>query len=324
MEDYIEASLAFIESEEMRDYLREELPKWGAIAISCADIIAYAPAPIERKLPVLEQIVREAGEELAYDGEPLTAHASRFAQSCRAALEERYSNPDGGMFWLRASSYDEDRSCLFDNAFFIKFDAAIRYLEQLAEENPDDCAFEGLSYTITKYVPDGKNGLLEHCTWYLNGTRELWYFEGCEPELLDYIGARLNLPVPFQPGDIVVADCLPYAAPRRVLILDVGDNCDCCCVFSLSIGENGHLFASAFKHNFFLNNSRSETGDRSRVSGLYRAARWTGELTTEEEPFAVLSPLIHARPKLGAEIGDFVCKGDNGKPWPEVKATFGL
>lgn len=237
MEDYIEASLAFIESEEMRDYLREELPKWGAIAIFCADIIAYAPAPIERKLPVLEQIVREAGEELAYDGEPLTAHASRFAQSCRAALEERYSNPDGGMFWPRASSYDEDRSCLFDNAFFTKFDAAIHYLEQLTEENPDDCAFEGLSYTITKYVPDGKNGLRVYCTWYLNGNRELWYFDGCEPELLDYIGAGLNLPVPFQPGDIVVADCLPYAVPRRVLILDVGDNCDCCCVLSLSIGE---------------------------------------------------------------------------------------
>lgn len=47
MEDYIEASLAFIESEELRDYLREELPKWGAIAMLCADIVAYAPAPIE-------------------------------------------------------------------------------------------------------------------------------------------------------------------------------------------------------------------------------------------------------------------------------------
>lgn len=88
--------------------------------------------------------------------------------------------------------------------------------------------------------------------------------------------------------------------------------------------ENGHLFTSAFKHNFFLNYSQPETGDSSRVSGLYRAARWTGELTAEEEPFAVLSPLIHARPELGVEIGDFVCKGDNGKSWPEVKVAFGL
>lgn len=164
MKSYLEESLSLIESKEMRDYLRVELPKFKSISMFCADIVAYAPAPIERKLPVLEQIVQEAEPLLAYDGKPFTIHASRFVQSCRTALAERYSGPEGTVFWLKASSYDDDGSCVFDNTFFSKFDAAIRYLEQLAEENPDDCAFEGLSYTITKYIPDGKDGLREYCT----------------------------------------------------------------------------------------------------------------------------------------------------------------
>lgn len=44
---YLEESLSFIESREMRDYLRVELPKFKSISMFCADIVAYAPAPIE-------------------------------------------------------------------------------------------------------------------------------------------------------------------------------------------------------------------------------------------------------------------------------------
>lgn len=328
MQSYLEASLAFLESQEMRDYLREELPKFRWAAMDCAHIVAYAPAPVERKLPVLEQIVREAVPELTFDGEPFTVYATRFAQSCRTALEERYSGPEGSMFWLQVASCDGDRSCLFDSAFFTEFDAALRYLEQLETKYPADYAFEGLSYTITKHVPDGKGELKEYCTWYLNNTRELWYFEykydnypDDWEDLLDYGGDSLNLPVPFQPGDIVLADCLPYASPRCVLILDVGDNRDCCCLSALSIGEDGYLLASAFKHNSFLRNPES-----SRVSGLYRAVRWTGELTAEEKPLAILSPLVHAKPELGVGIEDCIWRGTggDGKPWPEVKAAFGL
>ena len=94
MQSYLEASLDFMESKEMRDYLLEELPKFRWVAMDCAEIVAFAPAPIERKLPVLEQIAREAAPELDRFGEPFTADATRFAQSCRTALAERYSGPD--------------------------------------------------------------------------------------------------------------------------------------------------------------------------------------------------------------------------------------
>lgn len=113
-----------------------------------------------------------------------------------------------------------------------------------------------------------------------------------------------------------MADCLPYAAPCRVLILGIGDNRDCCCISALSIGKGGLLYTGAFKHNHFL----SHRGDSSRVSSLYRAARWTGELTGEEEPFAVLSPLIRAKPELGMEIYDYA--RTEGSAWSEMKDVF--
>lgn len=328
MQSYLEASLSFIESKEMRDYLRTKLPECRWAAMACAEIVAFAPAPIERKLPVLEQIAWEPEPELAYDGEPFTAYAARYARSCRAALDERYSSTDAAMFWLEELHYD-DSPCFDSNAFFTGFDAAIRYLKGLAEEDPEGSAFEGLSYTITKCLPDHSGRLCEYCTWYLNNTLELWYFNYLlrrkdVPDdwesLLDW---NLNLPVPFQPGDIVMADCLPYAKPRRVLILDVGDNLDCCCLQALFIRKDGRLFAGAFKHNTFL--CYTENMEHSWVSGLYRASRWTGGLTDREEPFAVLSPLIHARPGLGAEIEEYIWKGESdGRSWLEVKEAFGL
>ena len=330
MDAYIDASLAFMESREMRDYLREELPKSDWAAMACAEIVAYAPAPIEKKLPVLEQIAREPDPKTAYDGEPFTAWAARFVRSCRMALEERCSGPEGAMFRLESEDRDTD---MFRNAFFTDFNAALRYLARKREESLEGYHLEEAGYTITKYAPDGKGQLKEICTWYLNHLGELWYFDyeislkklprDWEP-LLTFLG-DLNLPVPFQPGDIVTVDCRPYVSPRRVLILEVGDNCDCCCLQVLFMREDGRLDTGAFKHNHFLCH-----GEISHISGLYRAARWTGEKAAPEEPFAVLSPRIHARPALGSEIWNYFfarsykdLQGEKYTPtWQELKRCF--
>ena len=126
MQSYLKASLSFLESKEMRDYLREKLPEYRWVAWGCVDIVAYAPVPVERKLPVLEQIALEAVPEPAYDREPFTAHAKRLAKSCRTALDEWYGSTDGAMFWLEEFCYD-DYPCIDSHAFFTGFDAAVRY-----------------------------------------------------------------------------------------------------------------------------------------------------------------------------------------------------
>lgn len=88
--NYIETSLAFIESKEMREYLMTELPKSCRAADTCADIVAFAPAPIEYKLPVLEQIVREIKPEFGCNAESPTNRAVEYVCSCHKALAERH------------------------------------------------------------------------------------------------------------------------------------------------------------------------------------------------------------------------------------------
>ena len=46
---------------------------------------------------------------------------------------------------------------------------------------------------------------------------------------------NLNIPVPFKVGDILTIDCRPFAELRRVLIIGVGDNRDCCSLQGLYI-----------------------------------------------------------------------------------------
>lgn len=308
MKNYIDAALTFIESEEMRDYLREALPKLHGVATDCAHIVAYAPAPIERKLPVLEQIAQEVDPEEIFDREPHAAYVARFAQGCRYALEERHNGPEGAVFHVESRLYSEDDDINYPRALFTSFDAALRYLEHEMEEYPEEYAAEGTNHTVTKYVPDGSGRLAECCSWYLNSMRELWYFDyetvpqGFQGWYLPFYH-YLNLPVPFQPGDIVVADCMPYAPSRRVLFLAVGDNLDCCCLTVLFFRKNGCLGVGAFKHDCYFYDD-----EYKYVSGLYRAARWTGELPAEEEAFSVLAPLIRAKPEYGEEIRDVFWK----------------
>ncbi len=59
MQTYIEETLAFIELTEMREYMLEYTDKLDGH--DYAKIVAYAPAPIERKIPVLDLIAEQSG-----------------------------------------------------------------------------------------------------------------------------------------------------------------------------------------------------------------------------------------------------------------------
>ena len=337
MKNYIEETLKFIESEEMRDYLRACPDFFNAVFRGwsrCAEIVSYAPAPIEVKIPVLELIAEQTTADPDWDyNDP-----AKLARESRIALDERYNTPPGTMFWLRDWYYHKEGGYLYDT-FFTEFDAAIRYIREQQKESgqPDDQNF--LSYSIDKYIP-GENGILEeYCHWILNLSGDIWYFhysDEFEPndweDLYNYIG-ELNLPVPFQPGDIILADCRPFAKERRVLIVDIGDNADCCAVQCLSVTPNGELRQAAFKHSHYL-----DVKENSHFSGLYRAARWHGEAPEEEYPLAVIGAAIKDNPGLWKEMEmfmgkneryDFEKEADNdyhfyGVTWKVFRNAFGL
>jgi hypothetical protein len=90
MKTYLEETLKFIESEEMRDYLRTNLELiWGDyMGKTCAEIVAYAPAPLEEKIPALELIAEQA----EYDTERKYSNPAKFAKAAQRAFYEQPSD----------------------------------------------------------------------------------------------------------------------------------------------------------------------------------------------------------------------------------------
>jgi len=343
MKSYIEETLKFIESDEMRDYLREyllsgDLKGWLNRSI-CSEIVCFAPVSLESKIPVLELIA----EQTEFDDDRNYNDPEKYANEMRIALDERYNNPPGTIFWLQDWHY-HDKGCMYCDAFFSEFDAAIRFIKEENERNAEylENPEKDYSHSITKLIPGDNGKLLEYCEWILNHSGDIWYFDydvdnKFTPEdwddIFDYLGSELNLPVPFQPGDIVTADCSPFSRERRVLIVDIHDNHDCCAIQCLYLLPNGKFRVNAFKHNSF-HISTAHYHENSHISALYRAKRYNGELTDEETPLGIISEAIKKDPSIWERMEEYIQKNKHyssndendywGVVWEQFKEHFGL
>ena len=77
----------------------------------------------------------------------------------------------------------------------------------------------------------------------------------------------LNLPVPYQPGDVLVIDCRPYAPGAFYCRLkEVGD--DCCGIQCEYVNSEGEIETGALKHGDYFFNHREVY---QYLSPLYKA-----------------------------------------------------
>ena len=307
MEKATTAVLELIESAEMRGYLKKAgdtlpLRVWLEAA-------AGAPAPLEKKLTVLERIVLAQTEP----------GARRLAEEyCRAAARalEALTRPQtpGTVFQLVQVSAAEDSNRMErDDVFlFTEWKAAQAfaraYLDELyKDEPPEEKARSWYWYELTLCRPE-EGGMLRPgpYTYLLSAAGEAWLFMRERPdgkatpqpeEDFWWSGLSLNLPVPFRPGDILTVDCRPFAGPGRCLVLEVGDNRDCCCVQVLYPCPGGRADIGALKHGHCFC-----SGVVQILSPLYRVSRWTGQLPPEEVFLEPLSRKLHADPLLGPRL----------------------
>lgn len=319
MEKATAAVLELIESAEMRGYLKKAgdtlpLRVWLEAA-------AGAPAPLEKKLTVLERIVLAQTEP----------GARRLAEEyCRAAARalEALTRPQtpGTVFQLVQVSAAEDSNRMErDDVFlFTEWKAAQAfaraYLDELYEdEPPEEKARSWYWYELTLCRPE-EGGMLRPgpYTYLLSAAGEAWLFMRERPdgkatpqpeEDFWWSGLSLNLPVPFRPGDILTVDCRPFAGPGRCLVLEVGDNRDCCCVQVLYPCPGGRADIGALKHGHCFC-----SGVVQILSPLYRVSRWTGQLPPEEVFLEPLSRKLHADPLLGARLWTAIYRYELERP----------
>ena len=290
--NYVDETLKFIESDEVREYVRnwpEPLNKDDFV-----DIVLQAPATLERKIHVLKLIVNQTNTNRMYD------ECERWVKQLRTALNARYTYPVDATFALD-DSYHRRESKMYKT-----FDEATNYInEQRKMQIGGSEAYDpNRYYSIAKCTP-GRYGQEAYLFWILNSVGEIWYFDYLDRNIYpNYYHGILNLPVPFKPGDIIMTDCRPTEKERKVLILEnhdtyesVNDDGVTCLFFT----EYGGIDAGRLKTNDFLSSPVV-----NKISVLYRAATYTGELTEDEAPLRVISDAIKADPMLGSRIYEYL------------------
>lgn len=282
---------AFLPSDAMRWHLANTpLTKRQISGLICG-----APVPLTDKLHWMEYFAAKENlfpdipsaslflqEQSAADPAAqwmVEASFSYQAEQIKLALEELETGVEAVFLMIEAWHDEEldDRKISAGTPFF-NADDALEYIRHDMDSAGED--YNNLCwYELQKWKPStdpvsGKASYVHGYTYYflknracffekLEETREPYLFR---PESRRYAkdGQHLNLPVPFCAGDIVRVDCRPFQPERPAVLLEVGDNTDCCCVQALCRGQNGTWTIGALKHGRLFSN-----GD-CFLSPLYR------------------------------------------------------
>lgn len=162
------------------------------------------------------------------------------------------------------------------------------------------------SFYVEKWTPDG-GGRLKHDYSYTVVDYKVCYCNCCCEvlpvwERLDFSGYDdLNLPVPFHAGDMVTFDCRPFGPVSHGVILEVGDNRDCCCLQALYRERDGTWDTGAVKHGHVFPGYHS-----SKMSPLYRLASFHGQLPEEEGLLESVSRYVNGDEKRGAALWNHI------------------
>ena len=249
---------AFLPSDAMRRHLAGvSLTKKQISGLICGAPVLFPDRPSE-SLSLRERSAAGPAEQRMVE-----ASFSYQAEQIKLALEELGTSAEA-VFLLIEAWHDEeldDRKISAGTPFF-NADDALEYIRYDMDSAGDD--YSNLCwYELQKWKPStdpvsGKASYVHGYTYYFLKDRAC-FFEKLEETQEPYMflpesrrfsadGQHLNLPIPFCAGDIVRVDCRPFRPERPAVLLEVGDNADCCCVQALCRGQNGTWTLGALKH----------------------------------------------------------------------------
>ena len=261
----------FLPSEEMRAYLKSRpvLPNKTLLSM-----IVGAPVPLEEKARWAWGEIKHLAEE---------------------ALSELTLRP-GELFALSDAWYDDEiqeAKCWF-NAPFLSYDSVIDHIRAELAECEDAPIWQW--YVLEKWIPGDNLELTHVYTYWLIGD-QIMFFSKKDNEFSPYC-IDPNLPVPFRAGDLVTIDCRPFAPLKHALILERGDNHDCCCLQALWRDEKTGLWdIGTVKHSHVFGAYIFPL-----YTPIYRLSRFNGELPPGEKPLSAVQSAIAYDEQKGSWI----------------------
>jgi len=271
-----------IESKDIKKYLIENIDDINIY--SRRSIIIGSRATLERKAEILEALAVDQDENNLY---------ADYAKRARNALSE-LELKKGEVFLCTGISkgfsegFEKGIPCA-------SIEKVRKYIRKRVENI--DFRYETVWFWVEKLVPNSKGGF--DCTYVftLFPSGDIVFFEKQNDDSDEdfyrddfHRSNDLNIPVPFERGDIVTVDLRPfYPRVRHVMIEGIGDNRDCCSVGYCYVTDKGKIEESnPFKHanSFFL----MDDDHSILISALYRAEVYHGELPEEERALLYHTP----------------------------------
>lgn len=284
-------------SAEMASYLTER----ALTRTKLRDAVAYAPVPLARK--------RDIFLKLAYGKD--TAYFRRQAGAIEGTIREMQAKP-GEFFYLKCCHYS-DKSVFSAETGLEPYLTWEHILERIREYRGylGDEEKELTWFEVEKWSPDGTGRLKNDYDYTIFGTEVCYAAHNNSPHWGwpgFSTGRDLNLPVPFHAGDIVTIDCRPSAPVSHAVILEVGDNQDCCCLQALYRNDDGTWDTGAVKHGFVLPNHYSPA-----ISPLYRLASFHGQLPEEEHLLEKVSRYMNGAEEHGSALWNYIFRLCDGR-----------
>ncbi len=276
--------------------LREYLMKEPINVSKVANIIYYARAPLQRK--------RDALLKLENMDIPKDRNSVRdFWKNYRKSVEEAFSlmdSKDAVFVVYEYSLYEHDiDSEEWMHGIFSSYNAALRFVSKDYDSKKDE---EDLMhwYVINLWMKEDDESYKDVCDYYIIDNKLCYaefdfgseFHESC-------VNGELNIPVHYKPGDILMADNYPFGPNEKFVMLEIGDNQDCCCLQALSRKQDGTWSVGAVKHGMM--------GDTiyPRISALYTADTYIPNLSDPEDAIlAKVSELVAGDEKKGSELWD--------------------
>ena len=310
---YIKIIKRYIESKQMRDYLISivgDLQKRQIIELICG-----ARAEIKDKIECLLELSKFETNEEKEDEKS----AYNTAKIGKRFLDELVLR-QGEIFLNMEYGYDDEKAeeKIWGAAPHFSVKSVMKYVneefEELNEQEKEDALYW---YRLEKYALQNDDDELDWLYYYTiapNG--EIWYARDLgkdEGRAFDD-SQDLNLPVPFEVGDIITIDCRPFAHVKHGVIIEKGDNWGCCSVQCAWITEKEKIRTGALKHSTLFD-------DKSfiRVSPLYRAELFVGELPQKEQQLKEISKFIYRNEEKGRNFYNYVSETDKSGKGIEVE-----
>lgn len=291
MQNYENILREVFPSKEMADYLAGRT----LYTEYFAEAVASAPISLNRKLEMFTALA---------DHDDFFKDGTDWLRRIIGEMELK----QGEFLYLKGYDNEEPKWCIEDYLLpFLKWE----YLFEYIEENLKD-RYDSVHFRVEKWVPEGNGRLVNPCDFIIiNGEVCHGDYNGHsknrpeEPFCFHLSELRdINLPVPFHAGDIVTIDCRPYAPISHVVILEIGDNLDCCCVQAMYREDDGTYDIGALKHgNVFPFNTRCYS---KGFSPLYRLASYKSQLSEDERILEEVSRYVDSSEERGRELWGYI------------------